>query len=760
MEAVESSRARHDRVPVGLYSEFASGFLNSRDFLTAKPWPVDRRGEVLASGPCSGDSVDEGILPLAESALILSTLAIIDRLEELGLGVKADGMAAKACSRLFTLVSTHRTGSVPCLDGRPWGLSGRSPRAAAMAALAGWLLLSRLDAEAQDRLWTVLAFEADRINLRMARWGDWDALNGAQVSDALFCLSVAVVCLSEHPRRDLWDLRLRQMASHRLFGAPDSQEDPPPGWTHQVSVQPDLSILTSDGVSPAVWALCSETLGQCAVPFLMKGLKVPEGLKRGVLKSWESFEKLLMWDGTALHVQGNVGAEKELFMTAVAANSLLLGHSSSSYLHQVYEAVSHKANIPVKDPLYFLLHLFGGDAAPVVARPGFTQQLEGAFHFPTAGFCIHRTPTKMASFSWKDVYMGLAVPEFGGWLLYPSDRSLVGEVEAEGCDNQTILLASHTCHVCPNGFTVTADLRRCDHSLSHRVAFASLPNDTVVYLDSLLSLSNVHLIRERVGLLSVLNCDRYGDMLSNRRTLYTAEGERSVVGISDKPEESWRMSGSWVNVDDQMGCIVSPGGRMMYRDRNAYRMGSNGDRMDVGEDLILIASDYDKRFSPRQEIRRGSVIMGLNQSHRQTRMEAEIDKSVVCPQDAGAVFTSGYLVVSNFSDFDRCLQLYVPKGPKGEYWIFEGEQRISEDETALTVHVPALSTRFFQAFFQLLADSALRVDITARGLEACTMELKNNTEALIEISATSISSAMEGTFELMAGSRHVLRVGT
>jgi len=760
IEPVDMSRCHKDRVPTSLYVHFAKWFLTSPEFVKGQTWEEDPEAEYVGGYPAAGLSTDRGVMPNAESALRLAALATAGGLKEKGLPLDEEDLFIKAQSRIRYLLGSHISGPHTCLDGLQWGLQGRSPRAVAMTALAAWLMLPDLDDMVARAISEMLVQEADRlVKVTPAEEASANRILTAY-TDFLLCLSAASTMLPGHVHSDLWKLRLRHLAANRLSGGLPLEGDLQSGWVVDRTVGSDLTVSGLRGVDLAEWTECSTGLGQCAVPFLMKNESLPEELKWGVLEVWSALEKLLTWDGTPLCVQGTSSTKKELYFTAVIANSILLSHSPSAYLHDVYEAVSEKANLPVRDPFYFLLILFGGETAPVVPGPGFTQVWEGCFEFSEAGFCVHRTPTKMCSFSWKNSMMGLALPEFGGWLIHPENWSLVGKIEAQDCDNESVMLAAHTCSRNEDSFTVTADLRRCDNALSHRISFASLPNDAVVYLDSLLTLREVTLTRERVGVVSVLNNDRYGQMLTNERRLYSVDGEVRVVGVSQDQGRTLSIKGNWVNLDDQVGYVVFPSNQISYLDLNSYPLSEEGLPMDFGEKLVLFSNDHNKRFSSRQEVRRGMILVGLNQNQRQTRREAEALISVACPQDAAAALWSQHLVVANFSDFPRCLELYVSKGPRGEYTVFQGEQRITEDDVVLILHVEALSTRIIPALFTLSADSTLRVDITARGLDDSHLEMKNNTEGLIEVSAASISTALEGVFELLPGSRQVLRIGT
>jgi len=760
IEAIDMSRCNRDRISHSLYIAFAKCFFLSNEFGQVQISDDDEAAEFIKGYPDAGLSTDRGILPNARSALILATIARVGNLMEAGISIEESDLLIQAESRLRYLIGCHISGPYTCSDALQWGMQGRSPRAAAMTSLAGWLLYPDLDDIVLRGISDMLFLEADRL-VKVSPLESAHSENIMETyTDFLLCLSTVCAMYPRHIHWEKWNLRLKHLALNRLSGTSVRPKALHHGCILGRTVEADLSICSRRGLDPSEWAESSSGLGQCAVPFLMGKSRIPDELKSGVIEVWTALEKLFTWDGTPLCVQGTSAGEKQLYFTAVAANSILLSHSSSTYLHDVYEAVSEKADIPIKDPFYFLLKLFGGEPAPLVPGPGFTQEWEGCFEFPEAGFCVHRTPTKMSSFSWKRSIMALALPEFGGWLIHPENWSMVGKIEAEDCDNDTIMLAGHTCIKEKASFTITVDLRRCDHALSHRIAFASLPNDGVVFLDSLLSLRDVALTRERVGIISIFNCDRYGRMLSNQRHLYSVDGEIQVIGVCEDKGRTLNIPGNWINLDDQVGYVVWPGNRMSYLDLNSYPLSQDGLEMDFGEKLILITNDYEKRYSARQEIRRGMILMGLNQNHRQTRKEAEEWVSVTCPQDSAAALWAHHLVVANFSDFSRCLELYVPKGAHGEYTLFLGEQRITEDDVALIIYVEALSTRILPALFTLKADSALRVDITARGLDEGRLEMKNNTEGLIEVATSSVSTALEGVFELLPGSRQIFHIGT
>jgi hypothetical protein len=148
-----------------------------------------------------------------------------------------------------------------------------------------------------------------------------------------------------------------------------------------------------------------------------------------------------------------------------------------------------------------------------------------------------------------------------------------------------------------------------DGRLTQKMAVASLPSGTLVYLDRVTANREV-MVTEARGLPVGIEND---PVSGNFVRLFTANGEQVRRGgaAGDLP-----VPGGWANVDDRLG-VVSAAGPMVYR--SAGKPNRPGAREDILYGALVTAP---RAFHPREEVVRRAMILLPDATAAQTKKVA------------------------------------------------------------------------------------------------------------------------------------------
>lgn len=228
----------------------------------------------------------------------------------------------------------------------------------------------------------------------------------------------------------------------------------------------------------------------------------------------------------------------------------------------------------------------GGVRAPDPPAEPFEQSVAGAWSEPEHGGVLHRSPRRLASFSWRayGLAAGLVAPpgrgdlaewhqNLGGWVRFAGDQSADDRLSRELLDNRTTELDGGfaTSGEVVEGRTLALDESwRGERAATSRIAFVALPDDrTVVGFHRCVVGDWSPIVAELQGLhLGVPN-----DLFSGSvRTVSTAAGTEELVA----GEEGIERLGRWACIDDALGVVGVYGATELVMIRSARRGARRG----------------------------------------------------------------------------------------------------------------------------------------------------------------------------------------
>jgi len=217
--------------------------------------------------------------------------------------------------------------------------------------------------------------------------------------------------------------------------------------------------------------------------------------------------------------------------------------------------------------------------------------LAGPWAEPEHGAVMHRSPTRLVSWSWRayEHPQGLIVPPDDGSLAEWSE-CLAGRVTPLGeqtnpADGRSLhTIRRHvqaefdggfvTCGTTTDGAKITIqEGYRAEDLVDHHVAFAALPDEhTALRMELACNGPRRIYLRDVRGLkLNVAN-DLWNDF---ERTWHHAPGSLRAGSVLDGEEQVEPLLSTWVNVDDRLGVVAVYGCETLLRYRTGTRRGGS-----------------------------------------------------------------------------------------------------------------------------------------------------------------------------------------
>lgn len=239
--------------------------------------------------------------------------------------------------------------------------------------------------------------------------------------------------------------------------------------------------------------------------------------------------------------------------------------------------------------LAFLLTHADRVAPPPAPRRSFESSVAGGWSEPEHGAVLHRGRRRLASFAWRahGLTQGLCLPP-GHSDLAEWRQNLAGSVRCMGDDGVTEggqthrrELRSHAVIEFPGGFLTYGEVREGlnltvaegwagSHALSHRLAFAALPDgQTVLGLQHCRNGEHRAFLAEVQGLLLNVPNDLFSGY---RRGLLTAQGRTTLRSPAPR-EEVLPLGSPWAVVDGCLGVMGLYGAAELSVSRSPVRRG-------------------------------------------------------------------------------------------------------------------------------------------------------------------------------------------
>lgn len=367
----------------------------------------------------------------------------------------------------------------------------------------------------------------------------------------------------------------------------------------------------------------------------------------------------------------------------------------------------------------FLLHAFGGEGAEPSEQMEMVERLSGVYEYPFGSVVVHRTGETLSAFSWRNNVMALSLPAKGMWNVTPLYYSYTGiadfaESHAEGVlSNETRILntVKHRVLTQPDGFSAAARIGRGKGELIQDVAFVSLPNGHTVYIEQFRAEADCQLNRLHTGYLGIRN-ENYrlmSELAPGSRKLHVDGRETAFPGFYGKEPDLIRNyePAGWVNVDDEIGYLLSGSQGIRYINRHQY------ERWKGVEDQMILNCRDQVSFRQGEQTEPFVVVTMPNTAHDRTAAARQRLRLLSTGRsDAMVLIHDDSLVYANFADKPVLLR-GDSEWAAGRIPLFRGSVEVSGDHYRWTAQADAYSSNYLRcrAFIEPAAGESLDLKI-------------------------------------------------
>lgn len=555
-------------------------------------WSVDPRAGYWGSGISGGN---EGIRAI--SNMVFSSGALLKYDEALS-DTERQQIMKRASSAIRYVVSTHKTGTKKCRDGKQWGADWQSAYWTGTMGFGAWLLWDHLDPELKQGVERVVASEADRflaVRPPAQRWLDTKAEeNGWN----MICLSVAANMFPSHPHAATWREKAVEYTMNTL-SVPNDLNDktlidgrPVSQWVSGANLHPDFTLENHSIFHPAYLECSTYFLTQSAMHYAYAHHNVPQAANHHLMDTWQVLQTIMLPCGESAFPQGMDwelhGLPKINLLASLATykQDPLAAGMEKIVLQRIrtWQNMQNGDLAVPGSPLGFTRHAivaeqatYGYLAHKLFGSPTITEttvskdasRLKCVRHYSSIEVTLHRTENKLFTFSWKNKIMGMLVPigaghEASPHFTVPIQNGFVGSTElSTGGDPKTTVL-ENTWEENTNGFETTGTLLTNGDRLKQTLRVTSVGEKTVVYQDHVSAQADVSVAREKGVPIGIEN-----DTLSGgKRVIYHRDG-KTVLDWQD-PSQEIRIAGTWANVDARLGVVTIAGSGMSYKKASGY----------------------------------------------------------------------------------------------------------------------------------------------------------------------------------------------
>lgn len=595
-----------------------------------------------------------------------------------GAGLGRDVCLERVSKSWVYLAQGHVTGDGRCAaDGKSWGHSWQSPLWVGASGLAALIVWDDLDEEIRRGVERVVVDEAGRkisVEPRDASPGNTAAEENGWDTHAP---AIAVALFPEHPNVPRWLRAAQVLAANTHSVAADHESDARLGDDRvgdvvtTTNLADDFTLDNHGFFHPSYLKVSGQELGEAwamlawgdrrhgtsfaprfrpyalhhvgdAWRSVLRPLLLPEGefaypsgqdwaVHISTIQSYFAFVATALGDRTAAL------AERRGFMAsrrrmAASSDGRIFGATNFEwwwdpiFVKRATTAMLHFILAPQPTP----------EPAPESTLRGTTE----SFFFPAAGIVVHRTPLYFASVSTRGRPTGLMIPLGERHLEHPYlTTPRVGSILPPGT------IESFTQH---------------DHALGRAVVmqYAGGSRAAMVGLESVV-------LWVTAGELSPIAIQNDNTIGTGRR-VHSVDGPRDVPAL--EPMEAFSTSGTWLNVDDQIGLITEGGFR--YVPAGQYT------RRSAAEDLVnaiggpghtgLLAAPR-ASAAETERLARTFSIRRVGQVH-EVRLRDGVDGPLVCVK----------------VDLGRLVELFPPEGLSTEGQVSEnnGLEKMTDGDPA------------------------------------------------------------------------------
>ncbi len=535
---------------------------------------------------------NEGIRAVASMTLACGALLKYSDLK----GAERDNTLAKARAGIRYAVSTHLTGLQRCTDGKRWGRGWQSAMWTATLAFGAWLIWADLDPELRQGVERVVSFEADRFLSAKPPSGRWADTKAEENAWDLGGISIAAHMLPDHPHAAAWREKAIEYAVNTLSVKKDRRDEtlldgrPIREWVCTENLHPDFTLENHNIFHPSYVQCSSYLLMQSAMHAAYARVPVMQASSHHLMDVWAMFQGILLpWGETAFPQ----GMDWELH----GLPPINLFASLATWKQDPVAAEMERTNLQY---IRAWQEMCQGDLAPAGSRLGFTrhaiQAEQVAFGYlahkifgpatdqpaaPQPSFVrryglvdviLHRTGSKLVSFSWKNRLMGMVMPIGAGHegnpcFAVPIANGLIGSVKL-GSGDAKVEVVQRSWKRTAAGFETTGVLRTNGGLLEQTLKMSSVGESAVVYQDRVVARSDILIVGEMGVPLGIEN----DEVTGGTRIIYHQDG-KSIVDWH-KPGKPFVLPGNWANVDGRLGVVAFAGSGMAYSQAPGYHPGT------------------------------------------------------------------------------------------------------------------------------------------------------------------------------------------
>jgi len=427
------------------------------------------------------------------------------------------------------LIVTHRTGSRPTSDGKPWGDHWQSAHWAHSLAHAAWWAWEDLPTDVRAGVRRVVAHEADRIaaaepphQIREDSKSEENAWNSE-------VLSVAVLLMPDDPRRPRWETAFQKWALSSYLRPADETSDavvdgrPVREQFTGANIYDDYTLENHGIVHPDYMAAFNLTLGS-SLDYSMTGRRPPEALRYNIPGIYENLKWFLLPDGGFVYPNGQdwrlfrnpdwlfvhvsmavFGKDPDAWPLALTGLETLERMQARSESGAIYRPGEYFFPSTQHDRIYHLA-LTWLSLQLVDSLPHGNPERTGVRRLDSGKVVIHRTPEAIHTFSWGARCMAQCLAYRPDRIVSPDYRSGIGHVRAAGTKD-ALPARLHDATVTSNDDSFVAEVivDHGENQIRANLTFRSNPDGTWVTREKLVALADVTTNEIATGLIGILN---------------------------------------------------------------------------------------------------------------------------------------------------------------------------------------------------------------------------------------------------------------